>query len=153
MAQVSGTSRAKGRFIVDESRTDRLAAVFRDLSLPKSEWTHEAHLRVGLWHLLRHPPGEALDLLRDGIRRYNVAVGGVNSATSGYHESITRFYVGVIDRFLAGSDRTRPVDELAEELIRSFGARDLPHHYWSRDRLDSTEARLGWLEPDLRPLE
>ena len=80
----------------------------------KAEWTHHAHLRVGLWHLLHYPPGEALDRLRDGIRLYNLATGGANTDTSGYHESITRFYVWVIARFLATADRTRPPDALAK---------------------------------------
>jgi hypothetical protein len=121
--------------------------------LPKADWTHPAHLRVGLWHLLRFPPAEALDRLRAGIRRYNVACGVANTAASGYHETITRFYVWAIARFLAATDRTRPVDELAEELVRQCGDRGLPLRYWSKDRLFSAEARLGWVEPDFQPLE
>ena len=31
--------------------------------------------------------------------------------------------------------------------------RSLPLEFWSRERLMSDEARHGWLEPDLRPLE
>ena len=68
--------------------------------MPKAEWTHEAHLRVGLWHLLRYPEGEALRRLRDGIRRYNTACGVAKTEASGYHETITRFCVRVIGRFL-----------------------------------------------------
>jgi hypothetical protein len=135
-----------------KSGTDRIAEAFCDCTLPKPEWTHEAHLRVGLWHLLRYPPAEALDRLRDGIRRYNVACGVANTATSGYHESITRFYVWVIAQFLATANQRLSPDELVEELVRKLGDRDLPLHYWSRDRLFSAEARLGWAEPDIRPL-
>jgi hypothetical protein len=137
---------------VSEPQVDRLARAFCDCTLPKAEWTHHAHLRVGLWHLLRYPPGEALERLRDGIRRYNVACGVANTGTSGYHESITRFYVWVIARFLDAAGRTRPADELAEELVWQCGDKGLPLRYWSKERLLSAEARLGWLEPDLRPL-
>jgi len=128
-------------------------AAFLALTLPKPEWTHHAHLRVGLWHLLHYPPGEALTRLRDGIRAYNEVTGVANTPSSGYHESITRFYVWQIGRFLNGTDRSRPVDELAEELIRGFGNRDLPLRYWSQERLMSAAARLGWVEPDLERLE
>jgi len=38
-------------------------------------------------------------------------------------------------------------------LIEQYGARDFPLRYYSKDRLMSVEARLGWVEPDLRPLE
>jgi hypothetical protein len=134
------------------SQTDELAAAFCHCSLPKAEWTHEAHLRVGLWHLLRHAPEEALAQLRAGIRRYNVACGVANTESSGYHESITRFYLWLIARYAAAADRTRSIDELADELVRDYGDRELPLQYWSRERLMSPEARLGWVEPDLRPL-
>lgn len=132
---------------------DRLAAAFQDRTLPKAEWTHAAHLRVGLWHLLRYPAPEAMDRLRDGISEYNQAVGVTNTDTTGYHETVTRFYVGVIARFVATADRTRPADELADELVRDWGDRELPFRYWSRERFNSVEARRGWVEPDLRPLD
>ena len=135
-----------------ESVTDRVAAAFCGYTLPKAEWTHGTHLRVGLWHLLRYPEGEALRRLREGIRRYNTACGVANTEASGYHETITRFYVRFIGRFLAAAGRGRPVDELAAELIRHCGDRGLPLRHWTRERLMCAEARLGWVEPDLRPL-
>jgi hypothetical protein len=137
---------------VSDSAIERLVEAFRARTLPKSEWTHHAHLRVGLWHLARYEPGEALAALREGISRYNVATGVENTDSAGYHESITRFYVWQIGRFLAAADRSRPLDELAEELVRDYGDRELPLRYWSRERLMSREARLGWVEPDRAPL-
>lgn len=134
------------------SEVDRLAAGFLARTLPKAEWTHQAHLRVGLWHLLRYPPAEALDRLRDGIRRYNESIGGTNTETSGYHETITHFYVRVIENFLETADRSRPIDTLADELIVLHGDRDLPLRHWTRDRLMSVEARAAWVEPDRQPL-
>jgi hypothetical protein len=134
------------------SHTDLLTRAFCDCSLPKMEWTHEAHLRVGLWHLLRYTPEEATDRLRNGIRRYNVACGVANTDSSGYHETITRFYIHVIAKFLASAERSQSVDELAKELIRECGDKGLPLRHWSRALLYSAEARLGWVEPDLRPL-
>jgi hypothetical protein len=101
--------------------TEELIAAFLACTLPKWEWTHEAHLRVGLWHLLHHGADEALALLRDRIRRYNEASGVVNTDHAGYHETITRFYVWVIDRFLQSADRHRTVDQLAEDLLQRWG--------------------------------
>jgi hypothetical protein len=134
------------------SATDRLAAAFAACTLPESEWTHEAHLRVGLWHRLRMPAGESLDTLRQRIRRYNESLGNENTDTDGYHETITRFYVILIDRFVAAADATHHIDELADELIARLGFRGLPLDYYSPDRLFSVEARRAWLAPDLAPL-
>jgi len=134
------------------SQTEQLVQAFCDCTLPKAEWTHHAHLRVGLWHLLRYSPNEALDQLRAGICRYNLACGVANTETSGYHESITRFYIWAIAQFLATADQTQPLDELAQGLIQACGDQGLPFTYWSKERLLSVEARLGWVEPDRQPL-
>jgi hypothetical protein len=133
--------------------TDELVAAFIACTLPKREWTHEAHLRVGLWHLLHHGADEALTLLRDRIRRYNVASGVANTDHAGYHETITRFYVWVIDRFLQSADRRRTVDQLAEDLIRRWGDKDLPLRYYSHERLFSVLARRQWVGPDVAAME
>ncbi|CAN5207432.1 hypothetical protein BH10PLA2_BH10PLA2_10880 [soil metagenome] len=130
-----------------------LAAAFHDQTLPKAQWTHQAHLKVGLWTLLQFPAEDSLNRLRHGIRTYNEAIGGTNTATSGYHETITAFYVQVIDRFLASVDRTRSPDELADELIKLYGDKELPLQYWSKEKLMSSEARLAWVEPDRCPLQ
>jgi hypothetical protein len=134
------------------SATDRLAEAFLACTLPASEWTHEAHLRVGLWHRLRMPAEASLENLRDRIRHYNESLGNENSDTDGYHETITRFYVILIDRFVAGADVTRGIDELSDELIARLGFRGLPLDYYSPDRIFSVEARRAWVAPDLAPL-
>jgi hypothetical protein len=129
--------------------TDRLAGELIARTLPKNQWTHEAHLRVGLWHSLRYPRDAALGLLRDRIRAYNLATGVQNTSREGYHETITRFYVAVIAAFLGSVDSSRVIDELAQEFIERFGDRSLPLRHYTRGHLFSADARLGWLEPDL----
>jgi hypothetical protein len=134
------------------TETERIARALIDRTLPKGEWTHEAHLRAGLWHVSEHGPFVALDLLRQRISQYNESVGTANTDTSGYHETITRFYVVVIDRFLAAADRAADLDLLARELIAEYGDRRLILHHYSEKRLFSSVARRAWIEPDLRPI-
>ena len=59
-------------------------------TLPRAEWTHEAHLAATTYLLTRRPDIELERDLPDLIRRYNESVGGVNNDTQGYHETITR---------------------------------------------------------------
>jgi hypothetical protein len=134
------------------TETERVAQALIDRTLPKAEWTHEAHLRAGLWHVQAHGAVAALPLLRQRISAYNESVGTANTDTSGYHETITRFYVTVIDRFLATADRALELDLLARELIAIYGDRKLPLHHYSEGRLFSPVARRSWVEPDLRPI-
>ena len=134
------------------SETERIARALIDRSLPKADWTHHAHLRAGLWHVLEHGPFEAMERLRARICAYNESVGTANTDTSGYHETITRFYVVIIDRFLSTVDRTADPDVMADLLIAQYGDRRLPLHHYSEKRLFSPVARRAWVEPDLRPI-
>jgi hypothetical protein len=129
-------------------------AAFLARTLPKSAWTHVAHQRVGLWHVRRFGEEGALARLRDAIRAYNEAVGTANTDSSGYHETLTVFYVRVIADFVEREPEAAGIDDEALEpmLIAACGARELPLQYYSRDRLFSVEARRGWVAPDLKPL-
>lgn len=135
---------------VDE--IERLVARFADCSLPCAEWTHEAHLTVGLWHAWRFPADEALDRVRAGILQYNVACNVPTTPTRGYHETITRLYMLLIDRFLVAAADRNNLFALTNELLATHGDRALPLTYYTRERLFSPEARADWLPPDLRPL-
>lgn len=130
----------------------RLAAAFELRTLPAAEWTHHAHLLVGLWYASRLPPAEALDAMRTGILRLNEAHGVVTTPARGYHETITRAYMRIIGRFVAERGRTGGWGARAAELLARHGERDHLLRHYSRDRLMSPEARFGWVEPDLEPL-
>ncbi|HIK18664.1 MAG TPA: hypothetical protein IGS53_25755 [Leptolyngbyaceae cyanobacterium M33_DOE_097] len=130
------------------TQTESTVQLFLEGRLPKSEWTHAAHLRVGLWYVMQLSPGQSLIFLRDRIRQYNVACGVANTETQGYHETITRFYVWLIAQFLQQADRSPSLDELADQLI-AYADQHSVFHYYSRARLMSVEARFGWVEPDL----
>ncbi len=133
------------------NEVNRIVEAFIDCTLPVAEWTHEAHLNVGLWHGMRYSAHESLNLLRERISRYNMAVGTQNTESRGYHETITAFYVWQIGYFLQETARNKPIDELADELIERYGDKALPLTYWSPETLFSVRARLSWVEPDLKP--
>lgn len=60
---------------------DGLATRFAACRIPHEEWTHQAHLAVGMWHVDRYGADEALTRLRVGIRRLNDSHGAPNSTT------------------------------------------------------------------------
>jgi len=119
-------------------------------SLPRPEWTHEAHLAATTYLLLKHPEMDLDAELPGLIRRYNESVGGVNDDSEGYHDTITRAYLHGIRLFLSEADTDEPIHEVVNELLHSpMGKRDWPLRFWSRERLFSVEARRGFLPPDL----
>jgi hypothetical protein len=70
-----------------------LVAGFEQCTLPKEQFTHEAHLTTAMWYLRHYPQAEATNRMRRGIQRYNASVGGSPTA---YHETITLAWIAVI---------------------------------------------------------
>ena len=126
---------------------------FDDCTLPRAEWTHAAHLTVALWYLLELDWPEATARVRRGIRRYNAAHGVRTTPTGGYHETLTLFWLRVVRSFLEGGrNEARSLLSLANELAASAD-KNLPLRHYTRARLFSPEARAGWVEPDLKPVD
>ena len=122
-------------------------------TLPRVEWTHEAHLAATAYLLLERPDVDLDRALPGLIRRYNESVGGVNSDGEGYHETITRVFLHGVRLFLAEADRSEPLHVLVNELLLSpMGQRDWPLRFYSPALLFSVEARRRFVEPDLRAL-
>ncbi len=122
-------------------------------TLPRPEWTHEAHLATTTYLLTRRPD-IAIDTELPGfIRRYNESVGRVNSDSEGYHETITRVFLHGVRLFLAEANAKEPLHELVNELLLSpMGRRDWPLRFYTRERLFSVEARRNFVPPDIAAL-
>ncbi|HEX8183916.1 MAG TPA: hypothetical protein VF747_04175 [Blastocatellia bacterium] len=131
---------------------ENLVRAFESCRLPPSEWTHRAHLTVALWYLTHCSGREATARIRSGIKRYNAASGGQTTKDSGYHETITLFWICVLSKYLLLADAGCSFVELTNEVIARFGGGRLPFEHYSRDLLMSWRARTSWVEPDLKPL-
>jgi len=127
----------------------RVGEGFLACTLPKPEWTHEAHIATTSWIILERPDIHPERDLPDLIRRYNESVGGVNSETEGYHETITQVFVRTLRGSLAKTEGQGLCARVNAVLLAPEGRRDWPLRFYSRELLFSKEARLGWVEPDL----
>lgn len=121
-------------------------------TLPKAEWTHEVHLAACLWVVLERGDIAPEIQLPDIIRSYNVAIGGENTDSAGYHETLTQLYIIGVRRFLAGSAQNGLLAQVNALLTSELGPRDWPLRFYSREWLFSVAARRGWTEPDLAPI-
>ena len=122
-------------------------------TLPREEWTHEAHLAATTYLLLRHPEINLDEELPGLIRRYNESVGGVNDDTQGYHDTITRVFLHGVRLFLSEVDSAEAPYELVNELLLSpMGRRDWPLRFYSREHLLSVAARRAFVRPDVAAL-
>ena len=126
-----------------------LGGRFLARTLPKSEWTHEAHLSTCAWLILERSDIAPERDLPDLIRRYNESVGGVNDDTQGYHETITQVFIRAVRGHLATTEGQGLRERVNALLLAPEGRRDWPLLFYSRELLFSRRARLGWVEPDL----
>lgn len=121
-------------------------------TLPRPEWTHEAHLATCAWLILERPdilPERDLPAL---IRRYNESVGGVNDDSQGYHETITQVSIRGVRVALACSEGSGLAERVNVVLQGEEGRRDWPLQFYSPELLFSKAARLGWVQPDVAAL-
>jgi hypothetical protein len=124
------------------------ARAFENGDVTPAQFDHRAHVRVA-WVYLHESatPREALERMRDGIRRFAAAAG----ASQKYHETITVLWM----RLLEAARARGASGELADVLVAhpELADKDLPLQYYSRERLFSDEARAAWIEPDRLPLK
>ena len=120
---------------------DAIADAMTACRLPKSEWTHEAHVQAGLSLVLRMGASRALATLREAIPRYNISTNTPNTDTGGYHDTLTVYYVWAIDELLR--DGISPENVVSQPLV----SRTAALNFWERDELFSVDARRHWVAP------
>lgn len=131
-----------------------LIKAFENCTLPRSEWTHQAHLIVALWYLTHYSQPVATNCIRDRIQQYNYATAIKTTADSGYHETLTLFWIRIVYQYLTCDEgKHGSFVDLANGLIQHLDSPRLPLEYYSRDRLISGEARRSWIEPDLKSFD
>jgi hypothetical protein len=133
----------------DDDEIVELVRTFEARTLAKSDWTHAAHLTVALFYSRNYAERKALDSMRDGICRLNDAHGTVNSDSSGYHETLTRFWMNAVRTFAEAKPPGQPLHETANAMISEFNDTNLPLRFYSRELLFSTKARREFVPPDI----
>lgn len=133
-----------------EIAIQELVQQFQEKSPPASAWTHEAHLIVALSYLRQYSKLEATCYLRTGIITYHSSQGGIHSKTSGYHETLTLFWVWAVEQFLKSAEAQdlNLAQQTKAFLESKWANKDLPLQYYSKEHLMSLEARTYWQAPD-----
>ena len=125
---------------------------FRSCTLPKEKWTHAAHWAAALGLIAGDAPAAYRDM-PGMIRAYNESVGGRNTETEGYHETITLASLKAAEHAYSGAPGGTPLHEVLSELLAGpCGKPDWILDYWRRETLFSVKARREWVEPDMRAL-
>ena len=125
---------------------------FETGAYPKEHWTHEAHFVMALWYTYHESLSKAREFIKEGIKRYNISQGGVNTDEEGYHETITEFYIQLIAQYQQ-VNFDWSLDELLLHLNdQPFLEKTYPFEFYTKEVLMSKAARLGWVAPDKKDL-
>lgn len=136
-------------------RTDtKLLAAFETCTLPRSEWTHRAHVRVAFLYLRQLPFDEALKRTRERIQAFNRFHQVAEGPTEGYNETTTSAFLTLIDATMRAYGNVLPTPDseafcqthpqlLSPQVLRLF--------YSPAQRLHP-DAKTRFVEPDLAPL-
>lgn len=131
---------------------ENLIQSFKKCTLPRSEWTHQAHLIIALWYLTHYSQLEAIKCIKEGIQNYNNALGIKTTKDSGYHETITLFWIKIMFQYLTVKGKNCSFVDLVNGLSQYSDPR-LPLEYYSQNCLMSWQARRSWIEPDLKSFD
>lgn len=137
---------------VTDTALRRILGGVRQRTLPKPEWTHAAHLVFGVGLLSEGSLAQAEEEAPHLICGYNEATGVVNDDASGYHHTITLFFLRRLD-LLQPEHPIAASDWATEVLASPLAQSDYPLRFFSKGLLFTVAARLGWVEPDLQPID
>lgn len=122
---------------------------FERRELGPEHFDHSGHLLMAWVHLNHYDPDEATRRVCDGVRELTSAFG----APEKYSHTLTIAFMRIMNKRMQGQQTDRFEEFLAANQDLVQDAQSLLLHHYSRDRLNSDEARHGWLEPDLEPFD
>ena len=114
--------------------------------LGKEEFHHRDHLAVAVVYLYASDLEAAMDRMRASLKRFaeHHGVPGL------YHETLTRFWLLQVERSL---ERSECLEQSVRKVQEKLSDKNLAFGYYSRERIESKEAKAAWLKPDLKEFQ
>ncbi len=132
----------------DDTEISELVSAFEKCAFHPSAFRHHQHLAVALWYVSNFPCEEATERMKLGIRRLAETYG-----KTGYHETITIFWLKVVKEFFDHHHAAASLAEIANQLANRYADKTVISDYYSSGVIDSAQAKAEWVEPDLKPLD
>jgi hypothetical protein len=136
--------------MINGSPDEVFLKAFEDCTLPFDAWHHRAHLKVAYLYLRRLPYAQALDKVRENIKRYNAATNTPEALDRGYHETITQAWLRLVHFTLCEYGPAASADEFLETQEHLLNRKAL-RFFYTRDQIVSWRAKADFVEPDLVP--
>ena len=127
---------------------DAVLRAFEECRLDPAKFHHADHIRLAWLYVQRYGAHQAKALLLEGIRKFAQHAG----APQKFHYTITIAWARLVAAACCKSDSSNSFYEwiaIHPELLN----RNLMNEHYSAGRLESFQARCGWLDPDLKSLD
>jgi len=140
---------AGGRFLLEPNVTDAEILTMVDrlerCLLGKEEFHHRDHLTVAVVYLYSADMETAMSRMRAALKRFAAH----HQVSKLYHETLTRFWLQEVEQ---GLNRGVCLEQSVRQAQARLGDKNLVFDYYTRERINSQEAREKWLPPDLKPV-
>ena len=124
---------------------------FETCTFPFDQWHHRAHVKLAYIYLVRFGFANASQKLREGIRACNAANKVPKTPTRGYHETLTLFWLHVIQMTVQEYGPRVTADEFFD-FHPQLSQNKIHRLFYSSDLFMSARAKSEFVEPDLTSL-
>jgi hypothetical protein len=126
---------------------DAFLQAFEASQLDPGKFHHADHLRLAWLYIQRHGARQAETRLLEGIRTFAQRAGALQK----FHHTTTIAWARLVAAACCESTSGDSFYVWIKSHPELLNKHLLDEHY-SAGRLESSEARRGWLDPDLKPL-
>jgi hypothetical protein len=133
----------------NEAEIEAMIQGFESCTTGKDSFSHADHLATAVWYLRKSDEAQALNTMREGLLRF-LNHHGIGASV--YNETITRFWILILKKQMDELPREMSVLEVTNDVVEKFVRSGVVFEYYSKELLNSAEAKKGWVEPDLKKL-
>ena len=133
----------------NEAEIEAVIEGFETCTTGKDSFSHADHLATAVWYLRNNDEAQALNAMREGLLRF-LNHHGIGADV--YNETITQFWIAIVKRRMGELPLGTSTLEVTNDVIEKFARSGVVFEYYSKDLLNSPEAKNGWVEPDLKKL-
>lgn len=136
-------------YLISTEEAIELVEKWESGQMEKDEWTHEMHLIMGFAMLVRFGKN-ALPAMRERIIKHNEVVGTINNGSTGYHETMTVYWLWLIRNFMIEKDLKTFDETTLDELVyeESLAKRNCWLVHYKEETIKSVAARRNFVQPD-----
>lgn len=127
----------------------RFIEVLEAFQIAPGEFDHCSHLRMAYTYLCDHDAATAMGKVRTVIHGL-LTHQGIDPASK-YHETMTQAWILAVRHFMYLTPSTASAQEFLRANPRLLNSKIMDSHY-SNEVLHSSDARTGFVAPDLAPI-